>query len=292
MIQINSELPNCLLKENENLNDYDFVLYHLLIKDKQYRDYYMDLRKSNPFRKMILDNSAYEFFINGEVLDINDYLKSVWILKPDYFILPDSLMDYNKTIEMIGEVILLLNNDNIYRNILNFSRPIAVAQGSTERELLKCIKDYSKMGIENICIPFHNKFFSDLGFKAEYDTFNYGNVYIKDIKASYKENFHKDIYYAIGRIVFIYKNRQFLEDNFKYIHMLGSHCPLEKYAYKSISNIKSMDTGYPVKCAIAGYELLKEPHKPDIIIDNFLNDELSSEQKGLIIKNIKIFKNI
>ena len=27
-----------------------------------------------------------------------------------------------------------------------------------------------------------------------------------------------------------------------------------------------MDTGYPVKCAIEGYELFKEPYKPNIII--------------------------
>ena len=52
-----------------------------------------------------------------------------------------------------------------------------------------------------------------------------------------------------------------------------------------------MDTGYPVKCAIEGIELGKEKKKPNIIIDDFLNEELSKFTKDLIEKNVNKFKN-
>lgn len=294
MIQINSELPNKLLDLNESLNEYDFVLFHLMKTDEVYRNYYMNMRKNNPFRKMILDNSAYEFFIKGEEIDIDEYLKYVWVLKPDYFILPDSLMDYNKTVDMVTNTLLKLNSDNVYSNILNYSRPIAVAQGESEKGLVKCIKEYKSMGLRNICIPFHNSFFKSIAYDFENNpktTFK-NDICIGNIKLEYKDNFHNDINYAIGRILFMKKWKKLLEENFDYIHMLGSHCPLEKLAYKEFNNIKSMDTGYPVKCGIAGYRLLKEPCKPNIIIDEFLNKELTSEQTGLIINNVKIFKNM
>jgi hypothetical protein len=51
-----------------------------------------------------------------------------------------------------------------------------------------------------------------------------------------------------------------------------------------------MDTGYPVKCALEGYELGKEPHKPDVIIDEFLNKELDQSTKELIANNVLIFR--
>jgi hypothetical protein len=54
--------------------------------------------------------------------------------------------------------------------------------------------------------------------------------------------------------------------------------------------INTMDTGYPVKCAIEGYKLFKEPHKPNIIIDDFLNKDLDC--KELIADNVLIFKNL
>ena len=51
-----------------------------------------------------------------------------------------------------------------------------------------------------------------------------------------------------------------------------------------------MDTGYPVKCAIEGYELFKEPYKPNIIIDEFLNKELRFDCKQLICNNVTKFR--
>ena len=55
----NSELPNTLLHLNMELNDYDFVLYHLLKSNEKYKQWAYNQRKNHPNRMMILDNSAY-----------------------------------------------------------------------------------------------------------------------------------------------------------------------------------------------------------------------------------------
>jgi hypothetical protein len=53
-----------------------------------------------------------------------------------------------------------------------------------------------------------------------------------------------------------------------------------------------MDTGYPVKCALEGYELGKEPHKPNVIIDEFLDKELDKGTKQLIRENVLKFRHL
>jgi uncharacterized protein (UPF0333 family) len=51
-----------------------------------------------------------------------------------------------------------------------------------------------------------------------------------------------------------------------------------------------MDTGYPVKLAIVGQVLGNEKEKPNIIIDEFYEEELPTETKILIESNIKKMK--
>lgn len=287
MIQINSELPIKMLDRNLMLNDYDFVLFHLFENNEDYRKYFLNLRATRPDRKMILDNSAYELFINGQELDMDAYVDAIRFLDPDYYILPDTLMDKDKTINSVKEFL------DKYNNILNcfegYNIPIAVLQGNTPEELLECAVEYSEMGITHIAIPFHNSFFKDLGNEySEYLDERFKKTY--DI-----EELTDDMKYAKGRYMFLYKCAEILKE-FDYVHLLGSHCPLEKALYERsevFEFINSMDTGYPVKCAIEGYELYKEPHKPNIIIDDFINNDITFKVKRLIMDNIwKIRKNV
>ena len=97
-MKINCELPNDMLTVNAYLNDYDFVLFHLYSTDKTYREYYQGMRKYRPNRLMILDNSAYEFFIKGDELDVDGYITAIKELKPDMFLLPDVLMSKERTL--------------------------------------------------------------------------------------------------------------------------------------------------------------------------------------------------
>lgn len=285
-IQTNSELPITMLKKyNKNLNSFDFVLFHLYESDKNYREYFLNMRRTNPERLMILDNSAYEFFVKGEKLDLKRYAEVVSDLCPNYYILPDVLMDTKKTCEGVRN--FLKGGDGVFLNkwrAQTTTQPIAVVQGNSKEEMQACMTFYIEKGIKNIAIPFHNSFFKD-----DYDWCD------GDIAYAFSSNgynyFTEDIRYASGRAMWVKENINVL-NTFRKIHLLGSHCPAEKAFYESldIPNL-TMDTGYPVKCAIEGFELGTEKSKPNIIIDDFMNEVLPLKTQELIVKNVTKFKN-
>ena len=165
---------------------------------------------------------------------------------------------------------------------------MAVVQGNTDRELTQCMFDYVEMSIPNVCIPFHIEFFK-----------NMGSTICEDIRDHYRHvyydlaevNVNEDLEYSMGRVQWV-KNHSAMLSVFKYIHFLGSHCPLEKYFFEKLDNkYVSMDTGYPVKLAVEGIRLYEETHKPNTIIDDFLEKDLSEEVRNIIKENINIFKN-
>ncbi len=274
-IKINCELPINLLNVNYNLNDYDFVLFHLYISNKVYREYYKAMRIVHPTRTMILDNSAYEFYVKGETLDLSEYAKVIEELHPDYYILPDILMNQKGTLELV---------DRWFKNYMPESdaQPMAVAQGETEQELLGCLCVYKTNGIMNICLPFHNSFFKDMRRDPDLEK-DFADAYNLD-----PSDLTEDMKYASGRVMFVYNNIELLE-GFNYIHLLGSHCPLEKAFYRD-SCINSMDTGYPVKLAFEHGILGREKKKPDTIIDNFIDKDVDNLTRALINVNVGLFK--
>lgn len=274
-MKINSELPLCLLNKNEELNEFDFVLYHLYSSCEEYKNHFLNLRETHPNRTMILDNSAYEYFVKGEVLDLHAFIHCINELDPDYYILPDTLMNRTKTLNDTVKFAFMMAEYGC-----TSAKPLAVAQGCTIDEMLDCIEVYLNWGIENIAIPFHNLFFKYLGTAVMDDIkMEFENVY---------NNINDDILYAMGRVQFVEENKELLK-KFKYVHMLGSHCPLEKIFYKDFD---SMDTGYPVKCAYVGDVLFEEKSKPNVIIDEFLYEELDFEIKELMEINVEKFKKL
>lgn len=280
MMKINCELPNTMLDHNNELNEYDFVLFHLYKSNSTYREYYKQQRVLHPDRLMILDNSAYEFYVKGEELDLEEYKNTIIDLQPDLYILPDVLMDHNKTLGLVDKFLTDYEFD-IITDTNNKSQPLAVAQGNTSKELVHCLLEYYCMNIENVAIPFHNSFFIEMG---EQSFINYSDTFLEVYKGNAINKDHK---YALGRIMFMNNNRDLL-NNFKHVHLLGSHCPLEKIFYDKIGD--TMDTGYPVKCGIVGYKLFEEPEKPDIIIDEFMDTDIDNITKNLIINNIESFR--
>ena len=159
---------------------------------------------------------------------------------------------------------------------------MAVAQGITEDELVECLNLYNDMGIKCIAIPFHNTFFKDMGC---------------DVASGIEEAFcmfhctstiTDDMRYSMGRVRFVRSHSNLLS-KFWHVHMLGSHSVAEKAFY---SHLHTMDTAYPVKCAIEGYMLGMEPHKPEVIIDEFLNTDLPKETQYLISTNVLKFRNL
>lgn len=280
MIKVCSELPiPVLLKDNLRLNDYDFVLFHLYDTNPVYKEYYKKLRQTHPERLMIFDNSAYEYFVKGEQLDIEKYINAIIDLKPDVYIIPDKLMDMVGTLELNDLFFYTWNKllqsgdiemDDWFWNIK--SQPMAVVQGNSRKEMTHCLIKYyednysSEIPTLHIAIPFHNSFFADM-----YDTGN------------------KDEDYAMGRRLWFKENIGLLR-MFDHIHLLGSHKPLEKGWYWE-GIVKTFDTAYPIKCAYAGYQLGTEKEKPNILIDDILDQEPSPETMALIDENMKIFKD-
>ena len=327
-ISTNCELPLCMLKEwNTTLNDMDFVLYHLFLHHKDtYGKYFLSERKKElkmrenkanfgradgRYRIMILDNSAYEFYVKGESIDFDAYMKCVQELKPDYFILPDTLMNKIKTIEDTKTFLTIDYATEIKELREKYNvQPMGVLQGNSVSEMLDCIREYSDLGIQAIAIPFHNSFFADeLGQTKHIDwpDFEKNNLGLPKITQKVElisdgENGEPcehlverlDNNYARGRIHFIHKYRHLLNRIFKYIHLLGSHNPLEIRYYKDLKLIDSFDTGYPVKLAIEKPKTVlgTEKSKPDIIIDEFFDKKLKEDQIKSIIKNIEVFKKI
>ena len=296
MININSELPITLLeKYNESLNDYDFVLFHLYKSEPEYKQYFNRMREEHPERVMIFDNSAYEFYVKGETLDLNEYEQAIIELNPDYYILPDVLMDKEKTLNNTREFIQShkINIEKYFETSGESApQPIAVPQGNSIDDFNTCLMLMLNMGCTNIAIPFHNGF-----FKEEFDECD-SDIAYEFACAGY--NFcTEDVRYAMGRCMWMkhYGMNILFSQNTKRctkLHLLGSHCPAEK-AYLNIlfdfdNDNVTMDTGYPVKCAMSGVELGKEKSKPYIIIDDFIHDNIPDVIQRLIEKNIKIFK--
>ena len=164
----NCELPLCLMNEVNELNQFDLVLFHLVRDNASYREWAYEQRRLHPERTMILDNSAYEFFVKGETLNLDEYAYFVRDLQPDYFILPDVLQDRKKTIAGITEFLEKYPMDDLEVKT-TIPQPMAVLQGNTDRELTQCMFDYVKLGLKNICIPFHIECFKN-GKKTKFNS--------------------------------------------------------------------------------------------------------------------------
>lgn len=271
----NSELPMCMLHRNEELNNMDFVLFHLYKENKEYREYYNQLHEKEPTRLTILDNSAYEFYIKGEELVEEEYIKAIEEYKPSLYICPDVLMDKEKTLEL---TIPFLEKYAFKFN--RHSLPLCVIQGNTATELIDCLKKYYRCNQTCIAIPFHNSFFKE-----------YADEHILNEWRLEFGCLTEDMKYAAGRCSFLNQYKDVLSQAM-YIHLLGSHNPWERFwIEKNLPGlVNSMDTGYPVKVGYAGYELFQEPGKPEVIIDDFLNEELDVETQERIARNVLKFK--
>lgn len=277
-ILLNCELPAQLLFKSETLNDYDFVLYHLFVKNSTYREYFSRVMKEGK-RMTILDNSAYEFYRDGGKFDKEEFCKIVEEFNPTYYIVPDVLMDSATT----------LSNFRVWRDLLPGHKRMVVPQGKSLKEWLDCYKRMLEDGnFDYIGIPFHNDFFWDIGeclYRTPVGGYNNPRKWTADMA------------YAQGRcwlLNYLYVND--LIDPFKKYHLLGSHYPKELEWIKQANIVRkgcfdwisSMDTSYPVT---KGIEMMpiEEGEKEKISIDNYFEESLDEYQIDYITVNIKKF---
>ena len=282
MIQCCCELPFTMLDKEMEVNDYDFVLYHHYLHSDIYKNNYLKRRKEHPERMMILDNSAYEFFVSHERFYPEDYAAVINELKPDYYIVPDTLMNAEETVYSAVSWVHTYYNDCKESG----AQPFFTPQGKTKEEFDWCIevmtrfieqKNLSKL----LCIPFHDQFLREYKIDDDVVRSVYGNQNI-----NLKEEVDKR--YALGRVMLMKELAKKYPD-YRF-HLLGSHDPRELRAHKDIKQIQSFDSGYPVKLGVMGVKFGDEKEKPNIIIDDFCNKSLDEDIKNLIVNNIITMK--
>lgn len=285
-MQINCELPLPMIREwNEKLNQFDLVLFHLFNSNPDYKEYFINLRKKhtqNTPRRMIMDNSAWEFMIRGKTHELGLFRDAVRELIPDYFIIPDVLGNMDKTMDYVLSEMHHWDQGDYGTH----SYPIAVIQGNSIEEFWNCIQDYLRLGIKCVALPYDIEFFRSYAHAGTLTEKVFRLVYNTPILTP-------DMEYALGRLEIITLLKSELQ-KFEYIHVLGSHCALDKLFLEHIPGlqIRSMDTSYPVKIALKKWCLFREQYKPKIVIDDIGSNHLSPEIQELIITNIITLKNI
>ena len=89
---VSHEVPRCLLTAQYEFNDYLYCLPHLLDKDKEYQEFFLEAKHKGDY--IIMDNSLHEL---GEAYDHKRLLHWIQELEPDEFIVPDVWMKQSQT---------------------------------------------------------------------------------------------------------------------------------------------------------------------------------------------------
>lgn len=208
------ECPTALLEDIQPLADFDWILAHLVLQDREYAQFY-----SQSTRMKILDNSTNELL---EPCSLSDIAKTAEIVKPDYIVAPDYLGDHLSTEKALDEAVA----------VFGLGRVFPVVQGHTLGHVLECTEYIAKTGFNRVAVPY------DLTCNRE-DSI--------EKMASAREE-------VVSRLILL--------NNFEWIHLLGMTTLEELESYRSISQVKSIDTGSPVLNGLEGLRFGKDALLP------------------------------
>lgn len=261
MIKVSHELPLCLQKDSELLNDYEFCLPTYWFKYKQYKRYFKEAKEKGRF--IIADNGLFE----GDSFTELELIYFLNELKPDIFVIPDVWNDANKSWENALKWIDL-------QKIIPYDTKLMAVIQCTDFEIgSKLYLDYINLGIKHIA-------------------FNHSSV-------AYQEFFpHENLSVSkmMGRIYFINQLKEHKKINEDvHHHLLGCAIPDEfKYYGKGYEFIKTLDTSNPVVWGCKGItydNVITSIEKPKEKIEEFFEKSLDSSIKDNILYNIKKFKS-
>lgn len=259
-MKISHEVPIVLLTDSLIFNDYHYCLVHLLVENEFYYNFFKERRDSGDY--VIMDNSIFEL---GKAYDSDRYARWIIEMKPDEYIIPDSIGDVSETVKLLREW------------IANYSlipgKKIGVLQGQTYTDLIFCYIEMNRV-CDKIAIPFHSIVYLQL--------FPHSN---------------KLVSMMMGRILLI---NMLIKDKVinkkKPHHLLGCSLPQEfsYYKGKEYNFIESLDTSNPVMAALSGisYNQAKLFTKPKRKIIDVMDEEMSEIRKKDIYKNINEFKTL
>jgi len=263
MTLISHEIPKQLFPIHDIINDYPYVLGHLLNLDKEYAAFYK--KKLETARFSILDNSAFEL---GKSIPFEELYDLSQEYKPTHLVLPDVVNDYEKTKSNAIEYIDTYQD--WHNNTLQY---IGVCQGSSFEQIAECIDLYIMKGVDIIALPF------DLIKESEWVTVRYRFLkwWIKN-------------YYNTSNDWYSSRNIKF--------HLLGCQNPIEFALYKDNPIIQklihSLDTSSPIINGWVGNKFLEDGligEKPKAKLADNLDIKLSDEQLELISYNVRKFKS-
>lgn len=257
-MKISHEIPKQLFDAHREINDYPYVLAHLLMEGSQFFDHeYADFYKRTlpNYEFSILDNSLFElgYPVEKEVLH-----KLAQEYKPSHLIVPDHLRDADKTFESFNEYV------SVYGQPLSYNL-IGVIQGKDFDASVKLCENYLTSGAcDIIAIPYN--------CESDYDVTSRPRL-VDFLISNFGSN--------------ALQNR---------IHLLGCLNPLEYKLYSSeaLLTIHSTDTSCPIVTGWNGIPLHDYGYKGDKpkekLAEN-LDISLSGGQINLIKQNISIFRS-
>lgn len=259
-IKISHETPISLLEESLTFNDYNYCLVHLFETHPEYYNFYR--RCVLEGKEVLLDNSIFEL---SKAFESKRFAYWVEKLSPDYYIVPDSLENYQETV------------NNYERFIKEYSRlpgkKIGVIQGKNYQELVDCYKSLLDLGVDKLAISFDYSYYNSLSPKL-----NKLEGWVKG-RQSLIDNMLED-----GII-----------DEKKEHHLLGCGLPQEfkYYNSKDYSFIKSLDTSNPIVSGV--FKIKYQDHglddKPKMKLFQLIDLKLDEEQLEIVKCNIKKFKS-
>jgi len=127
------EVPISYMKKFDKINDYHFILAHMLQRDKDYAKFY---KYSSKYK--ILDNGCAEL---GESIDFDILLKLAVDFKVNVLVLPDVWMDKKSTLRRSLNFLQILKANKNNKKLKNM-KFMFVVQGKTVRELQDCINTF------------------------------------------------------------------------------------------------------------------------------------------------------
>lgn len=261
---VNHELPLNALHLSKEINDYEFILPHLLDEHPEYLDYFKKAKAEG--RYIMMDNSLHELkdTNNGRGYDQIKFLDWINKLQPDAIFIPDVWENMEES----------LYNARIWKqsNIPDKTEKIAVVQAKNINEATKCVNEYIKLGYTYIAFSYGANYYIDHGDKSSYT----------------------DIIKATGRANVIKKliDSGVINKNIR-IHLLGNITPYEYKFYQGIDQIITMDTSNPVMYALEGkrYKLpFFTKEKPKANMNNHFNIPLTNQTLELIKYNCNLLK--
>lgn len=263
MTLISHEIPKGLFPIHDLINDYPYVLAHLIGHDQEYTDFYV--RKCKTANFSILDNSAFEL---GKSVDFEVLIEAAELVKPTHVVVPDWVNDCEKTIEFLNAFLLFLEKRYGSLHKLPF-KLITVIQGNNMGELYRSLNEitYWKKqcpAIDIVAMPFDTIPGTD--------------------------------YHNIRYIVFQHMKTVFKDNHLK-VHLLGlqNYSEYQLYSKEDKELIQSVDSSAPIiygwnniRFGFGGTDVPKPKEK---LADN-LNIDLEESQIDAITHNVLQIRQI